>query len=85
MTAAMAPSRTNSARRAATRATRPTAAATSPGSPAASASGAKVAEMGQFARLFGEHQQRDGATLWDVHIDDLIPSRQYRRVHYGEA
>jgi len=47
--------------------------------------GAKVAEMGQFARLFGEHQQRDGATLWDVHIDDLIPSRQYRRVHYGEA
>jgi hypothetical protein len=26
-----------------------------------------------------------GATLWDVHIDDLIPSRQYRRVHYGEA
>ena len=47
--------------------------------------GAKVAEMGQFARLFGEDQQRDGATLWDVHIDDLIPSRQYRRVHYGEA
>jgi acetolactate synthase I/II/III large subunit len=47
--------------------------------------GAKVAEMGQFERLFGEHQQRDGATLWDVHIDDLIPSRQYRRVHYGEA
>ena len=26
-----------------------------------------------------------GATLWDVHIDDLIVSRQYRRVHYGEA
>ena len=24
-------------------------------------------------------------TVWDVHIDDLIPSRTYRRVHYGEA
>jgi hypothetical protein len=23
--------------------------------------------------------------VWDVHIDDLIPSRTYRRVHYGEA
>jgi len=41
--------------------------------------------MGRFESLFREHQQRDGATLWDVHIDDLIPSRQYRRVHYGEA
>ena len=46
-------------------------------------SGAKVTEMGRFESLFREHQQRDGATLWDVHIDDLIPSRQYRRVHYG--
>jgi acetolactate synthase I/II/III large subunit len=24
-------------------------------------------------------------TVWDVHIDDLIPSRAYRRVHYSEA
>jgi uncharacterized protein involved in exopolysaccharide biosynthesis len=35
--------------------------------------------------LFREHQAQDGATLWDVHVDDLIPSRNYRRVHYGEA
>jgi len=25
------------------------------------------------------------ATLSDVHVDDLIPSRNFRRVHYGEA
>jgi hypothetical protein len=24
-------------------------------------------------------------TLWDVRTDDLIPSRNIRRVHYGEA
>jgi len=47
--------------------------------------GATVTELGRFAQLFGEHQQRDRATLWDVHIDDLIPTRQFRRVHYGEA
>jgi hypothetical protein len=28
---------------------------------------------------------QDGATLWDVHVDELIPSRNFRRVHYGEA
>jgi acetolactate synthase-1/2/3 large subunit len=47
--------------------------------------GATVTQIGRFESLFREHQQKDGATLWDVHIDDLIPSRQYRRVHYGEA
>ena len=46
---------------------------------------AKVTEMGQFDRLFADHEQSAGSTLWDVHIDDLIPSRNYRRVHYGEA
>ncbi|MFZ3234157.1 MAG: thiamine pyrophosphate-binding protein [Stellaceae bacterium] len=46
---------------------------------------AKVTEMGQLDRLFREHRQAPGSTLWDVHIDDLIPSRNYRRVHYGEA
>jgi hypothetical protein len=25
------------------------------------------------------------ASLWDVHVDDLIPSRNYGRVHYGEV
>jgi acetolactate synthase-1/2/3 large subunit len=41
--------------------------------------------MGPFERRFREHQQSKGTTLWDVHIKDQIPSRQYRRVHYGEA
>ncbi len=46
---------------------------------------ARVTELGQFARLYREHQHHAGSTLWDVHIDDLIASRNYRRVHYGEA
>lgn len=47
--------------------------------------GATVSSLGRFESLLCEHQRSNGATLWDVHIDDLIPSRQYRRVHYGEA
>jgi thiamine pyrophosphate-dependent acetolactate synthase large subunit-like protein len=47
--------------------------------------GTKVTSLGQFAGLFREHQMQDGATLWDVHVDELIPSRNFRRVHYGEA
>jgi acetolactate synthase I/II/III large subunit len=45
---------------------------------------ATVTEMGEFEALFRDHQQSPGSTLWDVHIDELIPSRHYRRVHYGE-
>lgn len=44
-----------------------------------------LAALGQFERLFHEHQAQDRASLWDVHVDDLIPSRNFRRVHYGEA
>ena len=47
--------------------------------------GAKVTSLGQFDRLFREHQAQECATLWDVHVDELIPSRNFRRVHYGEA
>lgn len=47
--------------------------------------GASVTELGRFEGLFREHQEGQGASLWDVRIDDKIPSRQYRRVHYGEA
>ena len=47
--------------------------------------GAAVTEMGRFAPLFREHQAANIGTLWDIHTDDLIPSRAYRRVHYGEA
>ena len=46
---------------------------------------ATVTEMGQFDSLFREHRRASGATLWDVHTDDLIPSRSFRRTHYGEA
>ncbi len=41
--------------------------------------------MGQMSAFFGQHQQANIATLWDVHTDDKIPSRAYRRVHFGEA
>jgi acetolactate synthase-1/2/3 large subunit len=47
--------------------------------------GTKVTSLGQFDSLFREHQAGTNSSLWDVHIDDLIPSRNYRRVHYGEA
>lgn len=46
--------------------------------------GARVNTMARFESLFREHQEAGGTTLWDVHIDDLIPSRQFRRVRYGE-
>ena len=48
--------------------------------------GTKVTSHGQ---LDGAVPRTSGArtnsTLWDVHVDDLIPSRNFRRVHYGEA
>jgi len=47
--------------------------------------GASVTQMGAMPALFSEHERSNIATLWDVHTDDKIPSRAYRRVHYGEA
>jgi acetolactate synthase I/II/III large subunit len=47
--------------------------------------GASVTQPGKYASLFKEHQGANIGSLWDVHIDDMIPSRAYRRVHYGEA
>lgn len=46
---------------------------------------ATVNRMGAIAGLFAEHQRANIATLWDVHTDDRIPSRAYRRAHHGEA
>ena len=34
---------------------------------------------------WGRHRAANIAGLWDIHTDDLIASRSYRRVHYGEA
>jgi acetolactate synthase-1/2/3 large subunit len=47
--------------------------------------GATVNQMGSLDGLFKEHQGSNVATVWDVIADDMIPSRSYRRVHYGEA
>jgi thiamine pyrophosphate-dependent acetolactate synthase large subunit-like protein len=47
--------------------------------------GSTVTTLGQMGGLFAEHQASNGATLWDVHSDDKVVSRPYRRVHYGEA
>ncbi len=46
---------------------------------------ATVTSMGAMESLFQTHSQANTATVWDVHTDDKIPSRAYRRVHYGEA
>ncbi len=47
--------------------------------------GSTVNRSGRFDGLFREHQAANGASLWDVHTDDKIVSRPYRRVHFGEA
>ena len=47
--------------------------------------GSTVNRLGRFDALFREHQAANGASLWDVHTDDKIVSRPYRRVHFGEA
>jgi thiamine pyrophosphate-dependent acetolactate synthase large subunit-like protein len=47
--------------------------------------GSTVNRPGRFEGLFREHQAANGASLWDVHTDDKIVSRPYRRVHFGEA
>ncbi|MCB1741716.1 MAG: thiamine pyrophosphate-binding protein [Gammaproteobacteria bacterium] len=47
--------------------------------------GHTVSGDGAMAKLFDTHQSVNTASLWDVHTDDRIPSRAYRRVHYGEA
>ena len=47
--------------------------------------GHTVSGLGKMDGLFKEHQGSNTATVWDVHSDDLIPSRAYRRIHFGEA
>lgn len=47
--------------------------------------GTTVNAPGRMAGLFAEHQAANTAGLWDVHTDDTVVSRPYRRVHYGEA
>jgi acetolactate synthase-1/2/3 large subunit len=47
--------------------------------------GATVNQMGATEQLFREHEGANVASVWDVVVDDRIPSRAYRRIHYGEA
>lgn len=46
---------------------------------------ASVNHLGRMGGLFTEHLSANAATLWDVHTDDKVVSRPYRRIHYGEA
>jgi acetolactate synthase I/II/III large subunit len=47
--------------------------------------GTTVNRLGAMAGMLAEHQASNGASLWDIHTDDTVVSRPYRRVHYGEA
>jgi acetolactate synthase I/II/III large subunit len=47
--------------------------------------GSTVTGLGNMASMFAHHQTSNGASLWDIHTDDSVVSRPYRRVHYGEA
>ena len=47
--------------------------------------GTAVTSLGRMPGLFAEHQAANSAGLWDVHTDDTVVSRPYRRIHYGEA
>ncbi|WP_149538367.1 thiamine pyrophosphate-binding protein [Siccirubricoccus phaeus] len=47
--------------------------------------GTTVNQLGRMPGLFAEHQAANTAGLWDVHTDDTVVSRPYRRIHYGEA
>jgi acetolactate synthase I/II/III large subunit len=47
--------------------------------------GERVAQGGRFGALFRAHADAADSELWDVHVDDAIPSAAYRRIHYGES
>lgn len=47
--------------------------------------GEKVTTLGRFKSLFAEHQGAGRPELWDLHVDDTIPSAAYRRIHFGEV
>lgn len=47
--------------------------------------GETVNSLGDFDRLFAEHQRSGRSTLWDIHVSNKIPARTFRRLYYGEA
>ena len=46
--------------------------------------GERVNSLGRFEDLFAAHARAADSELWDLHVDDRIPSMPYRRIHYGE-
>ena len=47
--------------------------------------GERVNSLGRFEDLFAAHARAADSELWDLHVDDRIPSMPYRRIHYGEV
>ena len=47
--------------------------------------GEKVNTLNRFKELFEAHERAGQAELWDLHVDDRIPSAPYRRIHFGEV
>ena len=47
--------------------------------------GEKITTLGRFKQLFAAHDEARHPELWDLHVDDTIPSAPYRRIHYGEV
>ena len=47
--------------------------------------GEKIDSLNRFKELFANHEAAGQAELWDLHVDDRIPSAPYRRIHFGEV
>jgi acetolactate synthase I/II/III large subunit len=47
--------------------------------------GTTVKKPGQLESLLRDYQKADCAEVWDVHINDKVMSRLFRRVWFGEA
>ncbi len=46
--------------------------------------GETIRTAGRYQALFDAYQQADCAEVWDIHIDEQIPSKLFRRVWFGE-
>lgn len=46
--------------------------------------GETVKSLGGFERMLKAYEKADSAEVWDIHIDDQIPSKLFRRVWFGE-
>ncbi|MGZ5095829.1 MAG: thiamine pyrophosphate-dependent enzyme, partial [Burkholderiales bacterium] len=47
--------------------------------------GEKITSLNRFKDLFAAHERANQTELWDLHVDDAIPSAPYRRIHFGEV